>query len=133
MPYSGPGVVSYHVATKQVTHGNPTIEDGVAGIAIKQVEQSWTLGIANRQIIAIGEQFAILHTGVAQVASSLLASAAKGDAVYITPATNALTRNTAPASATNVAFGRVISIAGDNRGTPTGFIRIDMGARDNVI
>lgn len=133
MPYLRPGIVSYHTCTKQVTHGNPCIEDGVAGIAVKQQEQSWTLGIANRNVILVGEAFAILHQGVAQVASSLLASAAKGDAVYITPATNALTRNTAPASATNVAFGRITSVAGDNRGTPSGFIRIDMSARDNVI
>jgi hypothetical protein len=133
MPYLAPGVVSYHVATKQVTHGNPCIEDGVAGVAVKQQEQSWTLGIANRQVIAVGESFAIIHQGVVQIPSSLLASAAKGDAVYITPATNALTRNTPPASATNVAYGRVVNVAGDNRGTPTGFIRIDLSARDNII
>lgn len=132
MPYLRPGVIHYAVATKQVQHDYPCIEDGVAGVAIKQVEQSWQLGIANRNIVAVGESFAIAHTGVTQVPSSLLATAAKGDPVYITPATNALTK-TGPASATNVPFGRVIGIAGDNRGTPTGFIRIDMSARDNLL
>lgn len=132
MPYARPGIISYHVATKQVTHGNPAVEDNMAGIAIKQQEQSWTLGIANRQNIAIGEAFAIIHKGVCQIAASLLAGATKGAAVYIVPTTNALTL-TGPQSGTAIAFGRVASLAGDNRGTPTGFLRIDMDQRDTII
>ena len=124
------GSLIYHTATKQVTHGAPSIEVGFAGVAIKQQEQSWTLGIANRNVIGIGERFAIQHVGTCKVASSLLPGAAIGDSVQIVPATNALTRNTG-LSATSVAFGRVVGIPGDNRGTPTGFVVIDMGARDN--
>jgi hypothetical protein len=129
MPYARPGIISYHVATKTVTHGNPVVEDNMAGIAIKQQEQSWTLGIANRNVIAIGESFAIMHKGQTQIAAALLTAPAKGDPVYITIADNTLSKVTA---AGKLPFGRVTNLAGDNRGTPTGFIRIDMDARDSV-
>lgn len=132
MPYLRPGVISYHVATKQVQHDYPCIEDGVAGVAIKQVEQSWQLGIANRNIVQIGESFAIAHQGETQVPSSLLAGGVKGSPVYINTADNTLTI-TGPASATKIPFGRVTSVAGDRRGTPTGFVRIDMNGRDNIV
>lgn len=129
MPYLRPGVVSYHVATKQVVHGNPTTEDHVAGTAVKQQEKSWTLGTANRDRVEIGEPFAILHKGEAQIPASLVSAPAKGDPIFITEADNTLTKTTA---AGKLPFGRIISIAGDNRGTPTGFIRIDMDARDSI-
>lgn len=129
MPYLRPGVISYHVATKQVVHGNPVVEDGVAGVAIKQQEQSWTLGTANRNVIGVGESFAIAHQGVAQVAASLLAGATKGQSVYINTTNNALS---ATGGANLVPFGRVIELAGGNRGVPTGFLRIDMNARDGI-
>ena len=118
------------MATKQVNHGDPSIENGFAGIAVKQQEQSWTLGIANRAVIGVGERFAIIHKGQVKVRATLLAGAALGDSVQIVPATNALTRNTA-LSATSVAYGRVAGVPGDNRGTPTGFVVVDMDARDN--
>src|SRR3954467_1867064 len=112
MPYLRPGVISYHVATKQVVHGNPCIEDGMAGVAIKQQEQSWQLGIANRQVIGVGESFAISHKGETQIAGTLLPGATRGQAVYIVPATNVLT-TTGPASGTAIPFGRVTALAGD--------------------
>lgn len=129
MPYLRPGVVSYHVATKQVTHDFPCVEDNVAGVAVKQAEQSWTLGIANRAVIAIGESFAILHKGQTQILASLLAGATKGAAVYIKIVDNTLAL---AGGAGFLPYGRVISLAGDNRGTPTGYLRIDLDARDSI-
>lgn len=129
MPYSRPGYVSYHVATKQVTHGNPCIEDGIPGVAIKQQEQSWTLGIASRNVIAVSESFAILDKGVVQIPASLLGGATKGMAVYIATADNTLS-NTAGGG--KVKFGVVDSLAGDNRGTPTGFIRVNLDMRNTL-
>lgn len=129
MPYLRPGVVSYHVATKQVTHGNPTTEDHIAGVAVKQQEQSWTLGIANRNIILVGEALAIIHKGQTQIPASLVTTPAKGDPLFITEADNTLTKTTA---AGKLPFGRITEVAGGNRGVPTGFIRVDMDARDGV-
>lgn len=121
--------MSYHVATKQVTHGNPCIEDGKGGVAVKQQEQSWTLGIANRNVVSIGESFAILGKGVVQIPASLLGGATKGAAVYIATADNTLSSTSGGGK---VKYGVVDSLAGDNRGTPTGFIRIDLDARDSI-
>lgn len=129
MPTLAPGVVSYHVSTKVVNHGDPTVEDHIAGIAVKQKEQSWTLGTANRQQIASGEAFAIIHKGQVSVRSALLAAPAKGDPVFITEATNALGKVT---GAGIIPFGRVVSLAGDNRGTPTGIMIVDLDARDSI-
>lgn len=131
MPYLRPGAISYHVATKQVQHNYPCIEDNSAGVAIKQVEQSWTLGIANRAVIGVGEAFAIAHKGETQIPTSLLPGATRGAAVYIQPADNVLSL-TGPASGTKIPFGRVTGIAGDRRGVPTGFVRIDMDQRDTI-
>jgi hypothetical protein len=128
LPYLRPGVVSYHTATKQVQHDYPCIEDGVAGVAVKQKEQSWTLGIANRNIVLVGEDFAIIHKGQVQVPTSLL-TASKGDPVYITVADNTLSTSSGGGK---VPFGRVMAVAGGREGTPTGFLRIDMDARDAV-
>lgn len=129
MPYLRPGVVHYSVATKQVVHGNPCIEDNIAGIAIKQQEQSWQLGIANRNVVAIGEPFAICHKGQTKIAASLIASPAKGDPLYIRLTDNTFVKTP---TAGYVPFGRIMSLAGDNRGTPTGFVIVDMDARDTL-
>jgi hypothetical protein len=129
MPGRGPGVAHYTTSTKVVNHGDPTVEDHVAGVANKTAEQSWTLGLANRQQIAIGEGFIIEHKGQVPVRSALITTPAKGDPIYITEATNALVKTI---GAGIVPFGRIVSLAGDNRGTPTGFVIIDMDARDTL-
>jgi hypothetical protein len=129
MPYLTKGRVGYHTATKQVTHGYPCSEDHEAGVAVKQKEQSWELGIANRAVVAVGEQFAILKKGETQIPASLVSSPAKGDPLFILEADNTLSKTT---GAGKLPFGRITSVAGDNRGTPTGFIRVDMDARDSI-
>jgi len=129
MPYDVPEKIDYHTATKQVTHGNPSVEDNSAGIAIKQQEQSWTLGVANRNVIAIGEKFAIKKKGGAQIPASLVSSPAKGDPLYIATADNTLSKTSGSGK---VKFGVITSVPGDNRGTPTGFIRVDLDARDQI-
>lgn len=129
MPPLAPGVVSYHTATKIVNHGDPTSEDHVAGIAIKQQEQSWTLGIANRAQVGSGEAFAIVHKGQVLVRAALITTPAKGDPLFITEADNTITKTTA---AGKLPLGRIMSLAGDNRGTPTGFVVVDLDARDSI-
>lgn len=128
MPVLAPGVVSYHVSTKTVNHGDPTCEDHVAGITVKTLEKSWELGIANRAQVGIGEAFSIIHKGQVLVRSALITTPAKGDTIYITEATNALVKT---AGGGIIKFGRIVSLAGDNRGTPTGFVVIDLDAKDS--
>jgi hypothetical protein len=126
--YLRPGVVSYHTATKQVHHNAPTIEDSVAGVALKQQEQSWTLGIANRDVVQIGEEFAIVHKGQTLISTDIF-DADKGDPIYIKTSDNTLYN---AAGSGKVPFGRCIAVAGDNRGTPTGYFVCDMDARDTL-
>jgi Uncharacterized conserved protein (DUF2190) len=122
MPKQKAGGHYYTTATKAVRHGAPTVEQGVAGIAVKQVEPPLTGAYADRDLVAIGEAFEILHKG--QVEVDTVAGFAKGDPVYITAATNVLSET----AAGNVAFGRVVEVAGE-RGTPTGQVRIDLDER----
>lgn len=129
MPVLTPGIISYHTATKQVTHGAPTVEDGVAGVAIKQQEQSWTLGIANRNVVQVGESFAIAHKGQTLVLASLIGTPAKGDPLYIKLTDNSFVK---VVTAGYVPFGRIITMAGDKRGTPTGYVVVDMDSRDTL-
>lgn len=129
MPQHGPGVMHYSVATKQVTHGDPTVEDHMAGIAYKQQEKSWTLGSAGRDVIAVAESFAIAHKGQWFVRAALITTPAKGDPLFITEVDNTLSKTTA---AGKVPFGRIVSLAGDNRGTPTGYVVVDLDARDGI-
>lgn len=125
----GPGVKHYSTSTKVVLHGDPTVEDTIAGVAIKTTEQSWTLGLANRNQIAIGEPLTIEHKGAPLVRAALISSPAKGDPLWITIADNTLTKTTGGGK---VPFGKITSVAGDNRGTPTGYVVVDLDARDSI-
>jgi 3D (Asp-Asp-Asp) domain-containing protein len=115
----------YATATKLVNHGDPCIEGGVAGIALKQQSPGWQTAFADVKKIQIGEPFLIREKGRVEVAT--LGGAVKGQSVFITPATNALTlTGTAPA----IPFGKVVELAGQ-RGTPTGRMMVDLEMRDN--
>jgi hypothetical protein len=124
MPYERPGEGHYATATKVVNHGAPVVEDGIVGIAIKQKAAKWDAGLASQAQIGIGEPFHIRTKGVRQV--PFVATAVKGTPVYIVAATNALTLT----AAGNVKFGRVLEVQGQ-RGTPTGFMRVDLDAKDS--
>jgi hypothetical protein len=129
MPQVGPATAHYAVAGVAVLHGDPACEDGFAGIAIKTQEQSWTLGIANRSQIGVGEAYTIWHKGKVYVRSSLISAPAVGDPLFIAEATNALTKATA---AGLFPFGKIDAVAGGNRGVPTGYVSVDMDARDAI-
>lgn len=117
----------YATATKQVNHGDPCTENGMTGIAFKQQTPAWDLAFASQKVIIIGENFLILDKGEVEVAT--LGGATKGQAVYITIATNALTLT--PGAGTTLPFGRVAELAGQ-RGTPTGRMMVDQDAKANV-
>ena len=130
MPYNRPGDIEYATNSSggNLTHGQPVIQSNWVGVAIKQKAPAWDAAPAAGATIANGEDFAIIVKGIVQVPNtgSGVAAAVRGDAIYITSA-NALTTT----SAGNTAYGRVADTAGV-RGTPTGYVRIDLDARDSL-
>lgn len=128
MPPVSPGVMHYAVASNAVLHGDPAVEGGFAGIAIKQQEQSWTLGIADRSLVQEGEDFAILHKGQVQIRAALISSPAVGDTLFIATADYTLSKTSGGGK---LKLGKIVTLAGDNRGTPTGFVVVDLDARDS--
>jgi hypothetical protein len=128
--YNRPGTRYYvTAATKAVLHGKPCTEDGVVGTAQKQKQPLSSAGIGGSpdpQVnIPVGEAFAIVCKGIVKV--PFLTGAAKGDALYIIAATNVLTET----AAGNLKFGRVVEIQGQ-RGTETGFMRVDLDMKDSI-
>jgi predicted RecA/RadA family phage recombinase len=127
MPYERPGAGYYPAAaTKTVNHNDPVVEDGIVGVAVKQKAPNPETGLTNIQQIAIGEAFHIRTKGIKQVPVQSITSPAKGDAVYIIAATNQLTKT----ATSNVKYGRIVELAGQ-RGTPTGYVRVDLDAKDS--
>ena len=118
----------YATATKQVNHGDPCVENNIAGIALKQKTPAWNANYSDLKKITVGEDFLIRHLGTVEVPT--LGGAAKGAAVYITTATNALTL-TAPGAGLGFPFGRVVELAGQ-RGTSPGAMMVNMDLRDNI-
>ncbi len=123
MPKHKSGGHFYCTATKAVRHGAPCIEQNVKGIAVKQKDPGYLGAFADRNLVAISEQFMILHKG--QVEVDTVAGFAKGELVYIIAATNVLTES----AAGNVPYGRIVEVAGE-RGCPTGKVRIDLDEVD---
>jgi hypothetical protein len=125
--YNRPGTRYYVLgATKAMVHGAPCVEDGIVGTAQKTKQPNSAAGLAGgvQQAIGIGEPFTIVCKGIVKV--PFVAGFAKGDPVYITAATNALTET----AAGNVKFGRVVEIQGQ-RGLESGFARIDLDMKDS--
>lgn len=124
------GRAFYCVATKVVAHNAPATELGIAGRAVKQLAAPVGTGLGSTLItnVQIGEAFIIRSKGRHYFTNSRSEGGtfAKGDAVYIIPATNLLTA----VSTSNVKFGRVVEIAGE-RGVGTGKMRVDLDMRDS--
>jgi hypothetical protein len=113
-------------ATKAVNHGDPCVENGVVGVAVKQKAPAASAGTGTPQKqVAIGEPFAIISKGIVQVANGI--SAVKGSPVYIVAATNVLTLTSG-----NPKFGLCVEIAGQ-RGTPTAKMRVDLDKKDSFV
>lgn len=125
MPPNRRGTMYYPTAaTKAVRHGAAVTEDGVVGVAVKQKEPGITRHYEDRDLIDVGEKFAIISKGVVTV--DTVAGFAKGDKVYIQPADNVLTET----ATSNLKYGVVIEVAGE-RGCPTGKVRIDLDKKDS--
>ena len=102
------------------------------GVAVKQKGVPAGAGSgAPQKAIAISEPMAIISKGIVQV--PLVATAVKGDPIYITAATNALTKTGPGAPPTTYKFGLCVEIAGEGRGVPTGLMRVDLDKKDSFV
>lgn len=123
MPYSRPGRGVYVQNTSTsaaIQHGQPSKEGNFVGVAWKQQGVGFNTVIADATTIADDENYFLVTKGVVQVA--FVAGFAKGDFIYITDATNVLTKT---GGAGKTPYGVVTEIQGV-RGTPTGKVRIDL-------
>jgi hypothetical protein len=115
------------VATAITNHNDPTIENGMPGIAIKVAAAHWSAGYGTALTqIAIGERFNLLTHGKVQVPIGAL-TVVKGTPIYINTTTRALATT---GGAGTLKFGMVDELASDPRGVPTGFMRVDLDKRD---
>jgi hypothetical protein len=137
MPYERPGAGVYVTATKTTPHNAPATENGIVGIAVKQKAISWKAGWSEHVAasIAIGEQFHIRTKGIRQVLTSgygaAIAAGTKGQGVFIRPSDNSLRLEGATAAG-DLPFGRIVEVVGDNRGVPTGKVRIDLDLKESL-
>lgn len=124
MPYSRPGAIQLVTATKAVWHGYPATESGFVGVAVKIKAPAAGAGVGTPQKqIAIGENFNLIKKGEVQV--RFVPGVAKGDALYIVPADNTLTET----AGGNLRFGVCSALAGE-KGCPSGYMRVDLDAKD---
>ena len=109
------------------------------GVAVKQKAYSWKAGFAEYEaaIIAVGEGFHIRTKGIRQVnvgagqPGANIAAGTKGQGVYIRPTDNSLRLSGATASG-DLPYGRIVELVGDNRGVPSGSVRIDLDQKDTL-
>lgn len=95
MPYESPGRRYDATATKQVNHGDPSVELGHGGIAAKSAQTPpMAPSVANAllaQQIAVGEEFTIMLDGIHEVSTTLLpVGAVAGSQLYIEADDNSL-------------------------------------------
>lgn len=127
MTYSRPGKGTHVVNSTgaAIAHGSSQALSGFVGVVIKQKAQRWSDGFVTPITIANGEKCWMITKGIVQV--PFVAGFAKGDPVYIIPATGVLTET----ATNNFKFGKVIEVVGDGRSVPSGFVRIDLDAKDS--
>ena len=126
MPYNAePGHVQPVTAGVDVRHGAPAADDGYVGTAQKLHTPGADVVRADRDLIKAGEEYHLLVHGLIEVPTTNLPGAAKGDLVYITTATNAISN---AAGAGKVVLGKVASLPGE-RGTPSGTVRVNLNEK----
>lgn len=137
MPYERPGAGVYVIASKITRHNDPAVENGLVGVAVKQVAVSATAPLAGQQDIPVGERFHIRTKGIRQfptatgTKAAATAAGTKGQGVYIRPADNTLHLAGATAIG-DLPYGRIVELPADGRGVPTGHVRIDLDMKDTL-
>jgi hypothetical protein len=132
MPYNRPGPGVYVVnGAAAINHGAPAAASGFVGVAVKQQARAWDQGLANQAVIDASEPYFLITKGVVQVPNTGISANVKGDPIYMTLATGALTP-TGPGSGTVGKFGRIVEVAGA-RGVPPNKVRIDLDSKDSFV
>lgn len=130
MPYSKPGPGVYVQNTQvsaAINHGQAVNEGVFVGVAVKQKGRGFNSLIADQAKIDDDEKYYMITKGVVQVPT--VSGFAKGDRVYITTADNTLTETS---GAGTKPFGTVVEIAGEGRGVPVGYCRIDLDLKADL-
>lgn len=120
-----PGVYVTNGSGGNYTHGQPVVEGKFVGVAVKQKSTGWSAGLSAQAQIANGEKYYLITKG--EVTVNNVAGFAKGDAIYITSGNVLTETNTG-----NTPFGRVVETTAENRGVPTGKVRIDLDIKTAV-
>jgi hypothetical protein len=128
MPYNRNGTRYYVLsASRQRVQGAPAVEDSVVGVVQKQVQPKGDVGLSVQAIIAAAEPCVIVCKGIVQV--PFVATSVKGSTCWIHATTDALSVAD-PGAGNGRKFGRVVEVQGQ-RGTPTGFMRVDLDSKDS--
>jgi hypothetical protein len=142
MPEVRPGEVHYAKrggAAPTIKHGQPILQDGFAGIALKQQAYPAGTGLGAAAItdIVANENYIVQIKGrvyIAQTVTGLVGGTAlamaKGDTLYVSDA--GVVAKTGPVSATVAKLGRVTEVAPE-RGVGAGMARVDLDARDSFV
>lgn len=132
MPYEGNSARHSAVATKAVTHGDPSVENGFPGIAAKtlQLDRFVRPSSVEATRVAVGESFEIQLPGIHEVRGALIpggiAAAPVGTAIWIINETNGLQLSGTPATGQTVTkFGRVTEVV-----AARDLVRVNADARD---
>jgi predicted RecA/RadA family phage recombinase len=121
MPYERPGNAVRVTASVPVRHGALALDDDWVGRVIKTETPGADTPRADRNLVAAGEGYNLRPRGVAEVPTTGLAGAEKGDIVYIDES-NALHLT---AAAGRVAAGKITHLPGE-QGTPADRLRVDL-------
>lgn len=138
MPSERPGQRFDAVATKTTGHNKPVVELNHAGIAAKSEQALPAVpSVANAaaaQVIAIGEAFVIMLSGVHEFPSTLLPGGAKaGDRIAIKASDNSLVA-VANAAAANKAIEEGLLVkfgVVDSLDAVTGLCKVNLTARNS--
>lgn len=122
----GTNVGQFVVAAAEREHGTVGYESGYTGLRRKETIPSSRATAAERQVIAAGEEYVIMHTGRVEVPTTGISTATIGEMVWIAVADQRLsirpedTRGLVP-------LGRVHALPGQ-RGIPSGasVLRVDL-------
>jgi hypothetical protein len=115
----GRGVYLTNGNTATINHGAAVALNNYVGCAVKQKAIDWNVAVANATVIQKKEDFFLITKGVVMIPA--IAEVKRGDAIYINEETGVVQTS----GTKGIKFGRVHDAPGQ-RGTPTGFMRVDL-------
>lgn len=123
--YHRPGRAVPVVASAAVRHGAPASDDGYVGSVVKTRTPAQDAVRADLDLVAAGEGYNLVVTGIIEVPLAGLEAAVKGQLIYIANATNAL--GLAPGAGISV-LGKLWTLAGE-QGGGTAKVRVNLNEK----